>query len=163
MLGTPLEAHPPTPGLERLLRGRLEVLFDDGELAPGVELHDVPREHADVDDVANDAELRLLSRRRLLLGGHDVVGFDPAEAARKVIEEKGAQSADSLEALVGKLKAPRVVWLMVPAGAVTDGTITALTNNNGGTVPVGSRPGGIGTVRVVETVNSGSSGRPGCK
>jgi 6-phosphogluconate dehydrogenase len=65
--------------------------------------------------------------QRLLLGGHDVVGFDPAEAARKVIEEKGAQSAASLEALVGKLKAPRAVWLMVPAGAITDGTITALT------------------------------------
>src|SRR6478672_687495 len=57
VLGTPLEAHPPTPGLERLLRGRLEVLFDDGELAPGVELNDVPREHADVDDVADATQL----------------------------------------------------------------------------------------------------------
>ena len=65
--------------------------------------------------------------QRLLRGGHEVVGFDPAEAARKVIEEKGAQSAASLEALVAKLKAPRVVWLMVPAGAVTDSTIDALT------------------------------------
>src|ERR1700688_4891814 len=65
--------------------------------------------------------------QRLLLGGHDVVGFDPAEAARTVIEEKGAQSAASLEALVAKLKAPRVLWLMVPAGAVTDSTITSLT------------------------------------
>jgi 6-phosphogluconate dehydrogenase len=65
--------------------------------------------------------------QRLLRGGHRVVGFDPAEAARKLIEEKGAQSAASLEALVSKLKAPRVVWLMVPAGAITDSTITALT------------------------------------
>jgi 6-phosphogluconate dehydrogenase len=65
--------------------------------------------------------------QRLMRGGHEVVGFDPAEAARKVIEEKGAQSAASLEALVAKLKAPRVVWLMVPAGAVTDSTIDALT------------------------------------
>jgi 6-phosphogluconate dehydrogenase len=65
--------------------------------------------------------------QRLLRGGHEVVGFDPAEAARKLIEEKGARSAVSLEALVAKLKAPRVLWLMVPAGAVTDGTITALT------------------------------------
>ena len=64
---------------------------------------------------------------RLLRGGHRVVGFDPAAAARKLIEEKGAESAVSLEALVGKLKAPRVLWLMVPAGAVTDGTIDALT------------------------------------
>jgi 6-phosphogluconate dehydrogenase len=65
--------------------------------------------------------------QRLLRGGHEIVGFDPAEAARKVIEEKGAQSAASLEALVAKLSAPRVVWLMVPAGAITDSTIDALT------------------------------------
>jgi 6-phosphogluconate dehydrogenase len=65
--------------------------------------------------------------QRLLRGGHRVVGFDPAAAARKLIEEKGAESAVSLEVLVGKLKAPRVLWLMVPAGAVTDGTIDALT------------------------------------
>jgi 6-phosphogluconate dehydrogenase len=65
--------------------------------------------------------------QRLLRGGHEVVGFDPAEAARKGIEEKGAQSAASLETLVAKLKAPRVVWLMVPAGAITDSTIDALT------------------------------------
>ena len=64
--------------------------------------------------------------QRLLRGGHEVVGFDPAAAARKVIEDKGAQSAASLDALVAKLKAPRVVWLMVPAGAITDGTIDAL-------------------------------------
>jgi 6-phosphogluconate dehydrogenase len=65
--------------------------------------------------------------QRLLRGGHQVVGFDPAEAARKVIEEKGATSAASLDALVAKLATPRVVWLMVPAGAITDSTIDALT------------------------------------
>jgi 6-phosphogluconate dehydrogenase len=65
--------------------------------------------------------------QRLMRGGHRVVGFDPSAAARKLIEEKGAEAAVSLEALVGKLKAPRVLWLMVPAGAVTDGTIDALT------------------------------------
>jgi len=65
--------------------------------------------------------------QRLLRGGHEVVGFDPAEAARKLIEEKGARSAVSLETLVAKLTTPRVLWLMVPAGAITDGTIAALT------------------------------------
>jgi 6-phosphogluconate dehydrogenase len=64
--------------------------------------------------------------QRLLRGGHRVIGFDPAEAARKLIEDNGAQSAASLEALVGKLKAPRVLWLMVPAGEITDSTITSL-------------------------------------
>jgi 6-phosphogluconate dehydrogenase len=65
--------------------------------------------------------------QRLLRGGHEVVGFDPAEAARALLEAKGAQSAASLAALVAKLKAPRTVWLMVPAGAITDDTITSLT------------------------------------
>lgn len=65
--------------------------------------------------------------QRLLLGGHTVVGFDPAEAARTALAAKGAGTAASLEALVAALTAPRVVWLMVPAGAITDGTVTALT------------------------------------
>ncbi|HMK86983.1 MAG TPA: decarboxylating 6-phosphogluconate dehydrogenase [Steroidobacteraceae bacterium] len=65
--------------------------------------------------------------QRLLRGGHRVVGYDPQDAARKSIEQKGGDSAASLEALVAKLKAPRIVWLMLPAGEVTDSTITALT------------------------------------
>ena len=65
--------------------------------------------------------------QRLLSGGHDVVGFDPIEAARQSIEEKGAETAVSLEALVAKLKTPRVLWLMVPAGPITDATIDSLT------------------------------------
>jgi 6-phosphogluconate dehydrogenase len=63
---------------------------------------------------------------RLMRGGHHVVGFDPAEPARKALEAAGADSAASLAALVGKLKAPRILWLMVPAGQVTDDTVTAL-------------------------------------
>jgi 6-phosphogluconate dehydrogenase len=64
--------------------------------------------------------------QRLQRGGHRVVGFDPAEAARALLEKNGAETAASLDAMVGKLKAPRTVWLMVPAGAITDGTITNL-------------------------------------
>jgi 6-phosphogluconate dehydrogenase len=65
--------------------------------------------------------------QRLIRGGHQVVGYDPADGPRKAIEAKGGQSAASLERLVGALKAPRTSWLMVPAGAVTDGTINDLT------------------------------------
>jgi len=64
--------------------------------------------------------------QRLQRGGHRVVGYDPAEAARTTLEKSGAQFAASLEAMVKKLDAPRHVWLMVPAGAITDDTITAL-------------------------------------
>jgi 6-phosphogluconate dehydrogenase len=65
--------------------------------------------------------------QRLLRGGHRVVGYDPAEEARRLIETKGAESAASLGELIGKLKAPRAVWMMVPAGEVTDQTVNALT------------------------------------
>jgi 6-phosphogluconate dehydrogenase len=64
--------------------------------------------------------------QRLMRGGHKVVGYDPAETARALLEKSGAQTAATLEQMVGKLKAPRVIWLMVPAGEITDSTITSL-------------------------------------
>jgi 6-phosphogluconate dehydrogenase len=44
-----------------------------------------------------------------------------------VLEKNGAQTAATLEQLVEKLKAPRALWLMVPAGEITDSTVTRLT------------------------------------
>jgi 6-phosphogluconate dehydrogenase len=64
--------------------------------------------------------------QRLMRGGHAVVGFDPAVDARAALEQKGAASAATLEQMAGKLTAPRVIWLMVPAGPITDSTITGL-------------------------------------
>jgi 6-phosphogluconate dehydrogenase len=63
---------------------------------------------------------------RLVKGGHRVIGFDPKPEARARIEDKGAGSAASLDMLVAGLKAPRTLWLMVPAGSITDATVTAL-------------------------------------
>jgi len=63
---------------------------------------------------------------RLLQGGHRVVGYDRDSATVQRTAEKGAQGANSLEALAGQLKAPRAIWLMVPAGAPIDETIAAL-------------------------------------
>lgn len=63
---------------------------------------------------------------RLLRGGHRVIGFDPVADARKALEAQGAASAASLPALVQALPAPRVLWLMVPAGTVTEDTLAAL-------------------------------------
>jgi len=63
---------------------------------------------------------------RLVRGGHRVVGYtrDPAGIARVVAV--GAEGADSLATLVGKLARPRAVWIMVPSGAPVDETIAAL-------------------------------------
>ena len=63
---------------------------------------------------------------RLTRGGHSVVGFDPNADARKALEDDGGGSADSLEALVAALPAPRALWMMVPAGKITDQTVEAL-------------------------------------
>src|SRR3546814_3273951 len=60
--------------------------------------------------------------QRLVRGGHGVVGFDPKHEARSLVEGFGAKSATSLEELVGKLPAPRVAWMMVPAGGITGAT-----------------------------------------
>jgi len=63
---------------------------------------------------------------RLARGGHRVVGYDPKPESRARIESIGAAAATSVDALVAKLKSPRTVWLMVPAGDITDATITSL-------------------------------------
>ena len=64
--------------------------------------------------------------RRLLEGGHEVVAFDLSEEARAGVAAYGAGTAATLEELVGALQAPRVAWVMVPAGAPTDQTIDTL-------------------------------------
>ncbi len=64
--------------------------------------------------------------QRLIKGGHRVVGFDPREEARKALEDEGGETAESLAALVRKLKWPRAVWMMVPSGKITDNTATKL-------------------------------------
>ena len=57
---------------------------------------------------------------------HDVVAFDFDADAVAAAESHGARGADSLEDLVAKLDAPRVVWVMVPAGDPTYATVDAL-------------------------------------
>ncbi len=63
---------------------------------------------------------------RLRRGGHTVVGFDFNDAPVKKLNESGATGVKSLEGLVKHLKAPRVVWLMVPQGDPVDETMAKL-------------------------------------
>jgi 6-phosphogluconate dehydrogenase len=64
---------------------------------------------------------------RLVRGGHRVVGYDRDAVVVKRVMEQGAAGVDSLERLVAALKTPRMIWLMVPAGAPVDQTIDLLT------------------------------------
>ena len=63
---------------------------------------------------------------RLVRGGHRVIGFDRDPAVVQKLAEKGAGSANSLDNIISQLKAPRAIWLMVPAGDPVDQTIVAL-------------------------------------
>ena len=65
---------------------------------------------------------------RLLSGGHRVVAYDLNEDAIKGVESAGAVGARTLDEVVAKLPAPRVVGMMVPSGKITDDTIQALAS-----------------------------------
>jgi 6-phosphogluconate dehydrogenase len=57
---------------------------------------------------------------------HEVVAFDFDAKAVEQAVKSGARGADSLKALVKQLDAPRLVWIMVPAGAPTQETVDKL-------------------------------------
>jgi 6-phosphogluconate dehydrogenase len=59
---------------------------------------------------------------------HDVVAFDFSQEAVSTAEGHGARGASSVEDLVSKLDAPRVVWVMVPAGDPTESTVNQLAD-----------------------------------
>jgi 6-phosphogluconate dehydrogenase len=66
---------------------------------------------------------------RLLRDQHEVTVFDlDAELTQKVGSAPGAAPAGSLEEMVQALPAPRVVWVMVPAGGPTEGTLAKLAD-----------------------------------
>lgn len=64
--------------------------------------------------------------RRLMADGHRVVAFDVNPDAVGALAKEGAEGATSLEDLASKLKAPRAVWIMVPAGEITEETVESV-------------------------------------
>ncbi len=64
--------------------------------------------------------------QRLLGGGHTVVVYDQNAEAVESSASGGATSAGSVADVVSRLAAPRAVWVMLPAGAVTDTVIEEL-------------------------------------
>jgi 6-phosphogluconate dehydrogenase len=64
--------------------------------------------------------------QRLLQGGHQVVVYDRSAAAAKPHVAMGASAAKDLADLSARLAPPRVVWIMVPAGAPVESTIDQL-------------------------------------
>jgi 6-phosphogluconate dehydrogenase len=64
--------------------------------------------------------------RRLMRAGHECVVFDRDPAPGRGLAAEGARAASDLAALVAGLSAPRHVWVMLPAGEVTETAIRDL-------------------------------------
>jgi len=68
--------------------------------------------------------------RRLRGGAIDVVGFDrDADIVAELAGECGMSPGESIEHMLDQLDAPRVVWLMLPAGTVTEESIAQLADS----------------------------------
>ena len=64
--------------------------------------------------------------RRLMRGGHAIVAFDRDEESVKKLVADGAEGAGSLSEVVAMLEAPRIFWVMLPAGGPTEETVAEL-------------------------------------
>jgi 6-phosphogluconate dehydrogenase len=65
--------------------------------------------------------------RRLMKHGHTTVVYDRDEKVVQALAGEGAKAATSLQDLVSKCEKPRAVWVMLPAGDITEDTINQLS------------------------------------
>jgi 6-phosphogluconate dehydrogenase len=66
--------------------------------------------------------------RRLMRDGHQTVVYDNNADARAALAKDGGEAVESLEALVKALPSPRVVWVMLPAGEITEATVARISD-----------------------------------
>jgi 6-phosphogluconate dehydrogenase len=66
--------------------------------------------------------------RRLMRNGHSVVGYDVNQSVVEGLVGEGAGGAASLAELAEQLAAPRAVWVMVPAGQITEKTVRGVAD-----------------------------------
>ena len=64
--------------------------------------------------------------RRLIKNGHEVVVYDHDAKAVAALSRDGATGAGGLDKLVQQLRPPRAVWVMLPAGKITEDVIGEL-------------------------------------
>lgn len=64
---------------------------------------------------------------RCVRGGHEIVVFDRTPATVQSYVAKGAVGSTSVADSVSKMRSPKAVWLMLPAGAVTENGVNQLS------------------------------------
>ncbi len=104
---------------------------------------------------------------RLLKGGHECVVFDASQSSVAAAVEKGAKGSQSLHDFTARLRAPRVVWVMVPAHVVDQVVDDLVPHLNAGDIVIDGgnthyiddirRAGALGE-RGVHYVDAGVSG-----
>src|SRR4051794_9331176 len=67
--------------------------------------------------------------RRLMRAGHECVVYDVNPDAVKDLSQEGATGTDSMADFVAALNPPRAVWVMVPAGEITEKTVDELSQH----------------------------------
>jgi len=65
--------------------------------------------------------------RRLMQAGHECVVYDRDPKPGAALAGEGALVAADLKDIVAKLKAPRAIWVMLPAGEITEKTLAELS------------------------------------
>ena len=106
--------------------------------------------------------------RRLLKAGHQCVVYDRTREAIQEVAGPGVEAGESLADVCARLKPPRVVWLMVPAGKPVDGVIEELLPRlKAGDIVIDGgnsnfhdtlRRGASLAARQIELVDAGTSG-----
>jgi 6-phosphogluconate dehydrogenase len=93
---------------------------------------------------------------RLLQGGHQVMVYDRVAEAGTPLAGKGASVAGSLDELGQKLTAPRIVWLMIPAGPPVDDAVQRLSGilSPGDSIIDGGNSNYKDSIRRAETLRS---------
>jgi len=107
---------------------------------------------------------------RLLDKDHEVVAWNRSPEPREEVAKAGATAVETVEALVAQLEAPRTVWLMLPAGKVTNEMIENLAQllEPGDTVIDGANSrftdtvanGQLLTSKQIQFLDAGVSGGP---
>ena len=64
--------------------------------------------------------------RRLMKGGHSCVVYDRDAERVKELAGEGAKGASDLAGIIAALEKPRAIWVMLPAGVVTEDTVNTL-------------------------------------
>jgi 6-phosphogluconate dehydrogenase len=67
--------------------------------------------------------------RRLMKGGHECVVYDRDTAKVQELVSDGAKGAADLPGLIASLEKPRAVWIMLPAGPITEQTVEELSQH----------------------------------